>query len=74
MQNQGKIFPQKASSVDFQKVWQPISLEAKVLNNLLIPAIYSGQTVNQKIEKVHHQIKLFWDQRVFSRVFTQMSL
>lgn len=51
-----KSYSQKAkSAVDFQKVWQPISLHERVLGNLIIPVIYSGQTVNYTIEKVHHQ-------------------
>lgn len=39
-----KPFPKKArSAVDFQKVWQLISLHARVSGNLIIPAIYLDQ-------------------------------
>lgn len=62
--------PQKArSAVDFQKVWQPISLHAKVLANLIIPAIYSRQTVNYTIEKVHHQNQTLLGSEEYSQGF-----
>lgn len=62
--------PQKArSAIAFQKVWQPFSLHAKVLANLVIPAIYSSQTVNHTIEKVHHQNQTLLGSEEYSQGF-----
>ena len=63
MQNQGKIFPsQKAkSAVDFRKVWQRISLHARVSGNHN-PSKLLRPTVKQATEKVHHQYQTLPDQ------------
>lgn len=70
MQNQGKNLPLQAkSAVDFQKVWRPISLHARVSGNLTIPVIYSGQQWTTRLKKSTNKIKLCWDSKHILRGF-----